>query len=412
MVDIVTERIGPMAANSASPDNWLVTYPLNSEIEKEAQEKQSSRNSATLNVGYSSKDGRVDENPSNLCGTRRVNFPSSNADDPLPGTCESSQLDNCGSEGQYVDIEGHEDSDRHFIDEMEESGNRSSEDDSHFGLLTQSNLSVFSRPHDLRRRESIESCASVTEHWPRRPNTSSTHVCSAQDANTIERRRECPVVESPFEKSQLGEKGVLTLMSELSRHVCRLKEDMYVITFSANDESATSSSACDSSSVDERKFIGVVPKKIGRGKALQQKTYINPNSGKHGSSLEIPEISNACLSMLSDIVGDTSDPDEIRRCPFADSRQTFLELSQYRHFQFDSLRRAKHSSMMILFHLLHPDAKYIRPVCSKCDSVISEVRWHCNQCINGEFDVCGLCMTSPSYAHEHEELTPVRIPYL
>jgi hypothetical protein len=36
-----------------------------------------------------------------------------------------------------------------------------------------------------------------------------------------------------FEKSQLGQKGVVTLMSELlSRNVCRLKDDMSVITFS------------------------------------------------------------------------------------------------------------------------------------------------------------------------------------
>ena len=60
----------------------------------------------------------------------------------------------------------------------------------------------------------------------------------------------------------------------------------------------------------------------------------------------------------------------------ADSRQGLLEFSQHRHLEFDTLRRAKYSSSVLLYHLHHHDAPGLVPSCTSCHTQISMVRWH------------------------------------
>ena len=108
------------------------------------------------------------------------------------------------------------------------------------------------------------------------------------------------------------------------------------------------------------------------------------------------ELSDRCLDLLTNLVPDTSDPDPLVKCAFVDSRHTFLEMCQFRHYQFDSLRRAKHSSLMLLYHLHFPDNTNARPTCACCNGPIRDVRWHCDQCT--DFDMCDACY----YAGEAE----------
>ncbi|KAB1212752.1 Histone acetyltransferase HAC12 [Morella rubra] len=49
---------------------------------------------------------------------------------------------------------------------------------------------------------------------------------------------------------------------------------------------------------------------------------------------------------ITDVPADTKDKDEILESEFFDTRQAFLSLCQGNHYQYDTLRRAKHSSMM------------------------------------------------------------------
>jgi Histone acetylation protein/Bromodomain len=67
---------------------------------------------------------------------------------------------------------------------------------------------------------------------------------------------------------------------------------------------------------------------------------------------------------------------EVPASRVADSRHGLLEFSQFRGLEFDTLRRAKYSSAVLLYHLHHDGAPGLLPTCTACDSKIKCVRWH------------------------------------
>ena len=80
------------------------------------------------------------------------------------------------------------------------------------------------------------------------------------------------------------------------------------------------------------------------------------------------------------------------------SAQAFLSLCQGNHYQFDSMRRAKHSSMMVLYHLHNPDAPAFSCSCNKCGAEIEPGQgFRCATC--QDFDMCGACKNT--YGHQH-----------
>lgn len=60
----------------------------------------------------------------------------------------------------------------------------------------------------------------------------------------------------------------------------------------------------------------------------------------------------------------------------ADSRQALLEFSQYHNLEFDTLRRAKHSTAVLLRLLHTPNTSDLVPRCTRCFGDIENVRWH------------------------------------
>jgi len=375
LVDMVRERVGDMFAETADTDRWLETYPLNNEMEWEKQSAKEKHEAELMararSAGTAATDAVVASTgaepnraltATTLCETRRVCFG-----------------DKFGAEHQET------------VEHQEEGKVEAYRS---FSLGCESDFGDSAPP--LRRQESTESVLSVTEHWPRRPTHSTAQVCPVGQAQVL------ASAEIPFEKPRLGQKGVFTLMQELSRNVCRLKDDMYVITF-ADMSSDTAGVNHSDNSVGSVATFREGGKGKGKGKGYSCAPQVK---AEHGT------LSDKCLRMLEDIAPDTSDPDDIIRSPFSDSRQTFLEMSQYRHFQFDSLRRAKHSSAILIYHLLNPHARHVRPICSECGGTIREVRWHCNQCVTNDYDVCNLCLPISNGRHEHNELTPVRVSFL
>ncbi|XP_022714681.1 histone acetyltransferase HAC1-like isoform X2 [Durio zibethinus] len=93
---------------------------------------------------------------------------------------------------------------------------------------------------------------------------------------------------------------------------------------------------------------------------------------------------------ITDVPSDTKDKDEILESEFFDTRQAFLSLCQGNHYQYDTLRRAKHSSMMVLYHLHNPTAPAFVTTCNICYLDIETGQgWRCEVC--PDYDVCNAC---------------------
>ena len=122
---------------------------------------------------------------------------------------------------------------------------------------------------------------------------------------------------------------------------------------------------------------------------------------KHGGTFEQVQIK------FKDTATQATDPDASLACEFVDSRHVFLKTCEYHHYQFDTLRRAKHSTMMVLHHVQHPDPTALTRTCDNCrQTITSIVRWSCGKCEN--YDLCEQCR-SHNIGHEHcgSELVPL-----
>ncbi|CAK9098049.1 Histone acetyltransferase HAC1 [Durusdinium trenchii] len=100
---------------------------------------------------------------------------------------------------------------------------------------------------------------------------------------------------------------------------------------------------------------------------------------------------------------ETKDDDPLMDNQFFDTRQQFLSLCQGNRYQFDQLRRAKHSSMMVLYHLHNPDEPGFVHSCNICNQEIKEDSWYkCTKC--DDFDVCNKCQTKKAHPHEMKRI--------
>ena len=98
--------------------------------------------------------------------------------------------------------------------------------------------------------------------------------------------------------------------------------------------------------------------------------------------------------------GGTPDPDPVIECEIFETRQQFLSLCQGNHYQFDTLRRAKHSSMMVLYHLHNPAAPAFVCTCNVCGQEIEPgTGYRCYDC--SDYDVCERCIRAPNFSHPH-----------
>lgn len=104
----------------------------------------------------------------------------------------------------------------------------------------------------------------------------------------------------------------------------------------------------------------------------------------------------------NDVSSDTLDRDEMMESEFFDNRHAFLSLCQGNQYQYDTLRRAKHSSMMVLYHLHNPNAPAFITSCIICHTELETGQgWKCKIC--SDFDVCNSCISSQEVQkHPHK----------
>uniref|UniRef100_A0ACD5V9A0 Uncharacterized protein n=1 Tax=Avena sativa TaxID=4498 RepID=A0ACD5V9A0_AVESA len=105
-----------------------------------------------------------------------------------------------------------------------------------------------------------------------------------------------------------------------------------------------------------------------------------------------------------DIVGipdDTKDRDDILESEFFDSRQAFLSFCRGNRYQYDTLRHAKNSSMMVLYHLHNPTVPAFVTTCNVCaHDTETDQGWQCEVC--PDFYVCNGCYQKGTVNHPHK----------
>ncbi len=79
--------------------------------------------------------------------------------------------------------------------------------------------------------------------------------------------------------------------------------------------------------------------------------------------------------------------------------QSFLDLCQgNNHYQFDTIRRAKHSSMMVLYHLHNPEEPTVSTNCNVCRVELEAGSgFRCTVC--SDFDICAACKERTGHPH-------------
>ena len=92
-----------------------------------------------------------------------------------------------------------------------------------------------------------------------------------------------------------------------------------------------------------------------------------------------------------------NDTDALIQCDLMDTRDAFLNFARDKHYEFSSLRRAKFSTMALLYELHTSTSDKFTYNCNSCRQQC-EIRYHCTVC--EDFDLCEKCYNTES-KHEH-----------
>mmetsp|Transcript_16450 Transcript_16450/g.23398 ORF Transcript_16450/g.23398 Transcript_16450/m.23398 type:complete len:1651 (+) Transcript_16450:347-5299(+) len=230
-------------------------------------------------------------------------------------------------------------------------------------------------------------------------------------------------------KNQKGRKGTRsTGLDDVNDDTCEDKEDQENFSEGTRDQvmvemGKTIQPMKDSFIVAFLNWDGakeenlVVPKKILEERERRRKQSEDQGTSKQNGQINSISTSSMIIKTINeglpDKVGITSSTSEKSMisddnskkiidddleeldCEFLNNRQAFLNLCRGNHYQFDELRRAKHTSMMVLWHLHNRGAAKFVQQCSGCSKeILSGTRYTCKTC--SDFDLCEDCYKNPN----------------
>jgi len=165
---------------------------------------------------------------------------------------------------------------------------------------------------------------------------------------------------------------------------------------------------------DNNRMSNTTTPPVNMGGKVKPEIIDKSNSKKRDFSGEIKADSTHSMSAPAALDSDgkpvkiIDDDAEEMDCEFLNNRQAFLNLCQGNHYQFDQLRRAKHTSMMTLWHLHNRDAPKFVQQCALCSrEILTGFRYHCPTC--ADFDLCAECYQNPNNPRHPHQLKPMAV---
>ncbi|ESP04399.1 hypothetical protein LOTGIDRAFT_136183, partial [Lottia gigantea] len=95
------------------------------------------------------------------------------------------------------------------------------------------------------------------------------------------------------------------------------------------------------------------------------------------------------------------DLDPLCSCELMDGRDSFLTLAREKHYEFSSFRRAKYSTLAMLYELHNQGKDAFCYTCNECKNHV-ETRYHCSVC--EDFDLCVNCYKKVTHPHRMDKL--------
>ncbi|CAL1280153.1 unnamed protein product [Larinioides sclopetarius] len=174
------------------------------------------------------------------------------------------------------------------------------------------------------------------------------------------------------------------------------------------------------SDVNESEDDGANGKKKGQKSGRNKKASKNKNNQKKNKKSNYPYAGNDLtakiinmmekhkevffvirLQSVKTVLPPVVDPDPFIACELMDGRDTFLTMAREKHYEFSSLRRAKFSTMAMLYQLHNQGQDQFVYTCNNCKSNV-ETRYHCTVC--DDFDLCLKCYNKDGHHHKMQRL--------